>query len=60
MLFNNKYSVGLEQYSAKSQKTKQAEVAMDMYKITHPEDNTNTDVRKNKNFAVKLTKAVKL
>jgi len=29
-------------------------------KTTHPEDNTETDVRKTKNFAVELTKAVKL
>jgi hypothetical protein len=33
---------------------------MDMYKTTHPEDNTDPDVRKNKNFAVELTKAVEL
>jgi hypothetical protein len=29
---------------------------MDMYKTTHPEDNTDPNVRKNKNFAVELPK----
>jgi hypothetical protein len=33
---------------------------MDIYKTTHHEDNNEPDVRKNKNFAVELTKAVKL
>lgn len=40
-----------KQYSAKSQKM---EVAMDMYKTTHPEDSTDPDVTKNKSLAVEL------
>jgi hypothetical protein len=31
-----------------------------MYKTTLPEDNTDSDVRKNKKFAVELTKDAKL
>jgi hypothetical protein len=41
-------------------KVQRGRKCIDMYKTTLPEDNTDSDVRRNKNFAAELTEAAKL